>query len=172
MAPQAVTTPNDDLDRTDVQGLVTRGYGSLHAASYLLLRIADPAAARAYLRELEVTAMSARVHAEAIHVAFTVAGLRTLGVPETAVSTFSREFIEGMDNEVRSVALSDTPGAWTWGYRGANKQENDSGVHVLLLCYAHDKTVLATMLARERGRFGGAFVEIFEQTTLVRDGQD
>jgi Dyp-type peroxidase family len=169
MAPQAVTTPNDDLDRTDIQGLVTRGYGSLHAARYLLLGVRNPAAARAYLRQLEVTPASESPKTEAIHVAFTVAGLRKLGVPEPAVLTFSREFLEGMDNPVRSVALSDTPGAWAWGYRGDDRAENDSGIHVLLLCYARDAPGLEKMLARERGKYGDAFEAVRDQTTHVRE---
>ena len=37
------------LDREDIQGLVARGYGSLPAARYLLLRVVDPAAARSAL---------------------------------------------------------------------------------------------------------------------------
>ena len=40
------------LELDDIQGLVARGYGTLRAAVFVLLRIDDPAAARAWLGAL------------------------------------------------------------------------------------------------------------------------
>src|SRR5215469_17679738 len=47
-----VGPPAASLELEDVQGLVLRGYGSLRAARYLLLRVGEAAGARAWLRAL------------------------------------------------------------------------------------------------------------------------
>jgi hypothetical protein len=42
----------ETLEFADIQGIVTRGYGKLRAATYALLEISDAAAARAWLGTL------------------------------------------------------------------------------------------------------------------------
>ena len=71
------------LELDDIQGLVARGYGTLRAAVFVLLRIDDPAAARAWLGALagEVATAERGRRSEAVHVALTCSGLRRLGLP-------------------------------------------------------------------------------------------
>jgi deferrochelatase/peroxidase EfeB len=129
-------TPRPAVDLGDVQGLVRYGHGHMTEARFFLLRIADPRAARAWLRTAPVTPA---VRAEprprtALHVAFTHEGLEALGVPAPVIAGFSPEFVSGIaGDESRSRRLGDVganaPSGWQWGGPGRVP-------HVLALVYA------------------------------------
>jgi deferrochelatase/peroxidase EfeB len=125
-----------DIDRTDIQALAYTAFGSLTGAAYLLLRIADPSAARRWLGAIRVTS----VHdlrcrpREAIQVAVTAAGMRALDVAKPIVQRFNTEFVEGMaGNPNRSQRLGDigsnAPDKWAWGVQ-------DREPHVLLMLFS------------------------------------
>jgi len=159
------------LETADIQGLVVRGYGPLEAASFLLLTVKDAALARAYLRRILPDVNTARVSPEtfAFQVAFTAPGLRALELPDLVVASFSREFIEGMDDEVRATSVGDcganAPAKWMWGT--AQKP------HVMLMIYADKPATLVHHLGVEREAFEGAFVELQEQeTTTLEDNKE
>ena len=108
----------------DVQALVKTGFGSLGGASYLLLRIDDAAAARAWLARIEVASVE-RVEGERLaaarQLAFTARGLRALGLTDPELDAFVPEFIEGMTaHERRASRLGDVgesaPETWAWGH--------------------------------------------------------
>jgi Dyp-type peroxidase family len=113
-----------EVDFADVQGLVRFGYKDMTKASYALLRVKDPAAAREWLRTAPITSAVAMnpPPKTALHVAFTAAGLRALGVAEAVISGFSHEFREGMTQESRARQLGDVeandPKRWDWGGPG------------------------------------------------------
>lgn len=160
----------------DMQGLITRGYGELPCACYLLLRVSQQQLAKKYLKfllqnqavtpadkeKVKPSQKKELYQAEsagstekkiiqsvkALNVAFTVNGLRNLGLDEQMLSTFSREFLEGMSFsyevdgikiEERSWLLGDVkenhPDNWNWG----NKT---NPVDCLLLFYADNITTL------------------------------
>src|SRR4051812_9962582 len=93
-------------ERNDMQGLITRGYRSLWAASYLLLKITEAQAAKEYFKLLVnnyVTTVGSikdfKEHGdpeEAVQIAFTSSGLTNLKLDDNVIKTFSREFIEGI----------------------------------------------------------------------------
>jgi Dyp-type peroxidase family len=94
------------LTTNDMQGLIVRGYKYLTAASYILLKITDVAAATKYFNFLadhittgeKPTTNDSRVDKEpenAVNIAFTSSGIARL-LNEDILNTFSREFIEGM----------------------------------------------------------------------------
>ena len=98
------------IDHDDVQGLVRYGYAHMTEARFLLLRVADPGAARAWLRAAPVTTAARTVPrpATALQVAFTREGLEALGVPAGVLQGFSAEFVSGMaGEESRSRRLGD-----------------------------------------------------------------
>ena len=133
----------------DIQGLVKTGFGSLHSALYLLLRVAEPAAARAWLRAAPVTPAGARV-AEAVQVALTAPGLRALGVPEATIAQFSTEFVNGMaSEESRSRRLGDVgangPAGWRWG---AASDADERMPHVLVMLFAENPAALDALERR------------------------
>jgi Dyp-type peroxidase family len=110
-----------ELDYADVQGLVRFGYKKMTKASYALLRVKDPATARAWLRAAPITS-AVEVQpppTTALQVGLTAPGLAALGVPESVISQFSHEFRAGMAQESRSRQLGDVeanaPEHWTWG---------------------------------------------------------
>lgn len=120
----------------DVQGLVRFGYKHLTQACFLLLRVKDRDAARAWLAAAPVTSAVAidPPPRTALQVAFTSEGLRALGVAADIVEGFSAEFVAGMSGDAsRARRLGDVadsdPDRWEWG--AAQRVP-----HVLMMLYA------------------------------------
>jgi Dyp-type peroxidase family len=130
------------LEREDMQGLIARGYPDLPAATYVLLRVVDPSAARSWLADIarQVTPAPARPDAVALNVAFTASGLQAIGLPGDVLGQFSHEFRTGMTTPHRRRILGDTgdsaPERWAWG--GPTTPSPD----VLLLLFARDEATL------------------------------
>jgi deferrochelatase/peroxidase EfeB len=139
-----------ELDYGDVQGLVRFGYKRMTEAAYLLLRVRDAAAARAWLRSAPVTSATTLdpPPTTALQVAFTASGLKALGVAESTLAGFSSEFLAGMTADARARRLGDVganaPSQWEWGAASAVPH-------------------LAVMLFAEPGRDGG--LDGFERRT-------
>ncbi len=155
-----------ELETHDIQGLVVRGYGSFPEARFLLLEVLDAELARRHLRAICERINTAHVTPEhvALQVAFTASGLAALEVPKHALVTFSREFLDGMDDDVRAESLGDRgdndPSKWEWGRSG--------GVHVLLMLYAKDAETLAHHLAKEQALIpAGAYRVVVKETTSL-----
>jgi len=163
-----------DLDLKDIQGLIVRGYGSLEAACYVLLEIQDGEAARHWLATLadQITDAETRPSRTSLNVAFTHAGLVTLGLDAEALATFPDEFTEGMTSERRRLILGDhgenAPEKWVWG------GPKTTPVHVLLMLFAVDEPTLETFYESvSRGFSSGGVTQIGQTltTTLLRDAQ-
>ncbi len=97
------------VDYADVQGLVRFGYGRMTSASYALVRVKNVAAAKAWLRAAPVTnAVEQKPPpTTALQIAFTAPGLKALGLPDSVIEGFSREFRSGMSKESRARLLGD-----------------------------------------------------------------
>jgi Dyp-type peroxidase family len=123
------------LDRADIQGLVLRAYAELPLARYAFLHIVDIRTFGQWLGQRiasgHVTAGARRPAdpgAAAFNIAFSVPGLRKLGVdPDPApggYDGFGLEFREGMIHPVRSRILGDVgpndPREWAWGGPGGD----------------------------------------------------
>jgi len=123
------------MNYSDVQGLVRFGYSRLTEASFLLLKIRNASAARAWLVTAPVgTAVELdQAPRTALQVAFTGPGLQALGVTDRVLAGFSAEFLAGMAEESRSRRLGDvganSPQYWRWGGSGRVP-------HVLVMLYA------------------------------------
>jgi deferrochelatase/peroxidase EfeB len=124
------------VELDDVQGLLRFGYRHLTEACFILLRVKDPAAARACLAQAPVTsAVTADPLPDtALHVALTIEGLRALNVPPDLLGAFSAEFVSGMASDAaRSRRLGDVgasdPSGWRWG-------TGERLPHVAFLLYA------------------------------------
>lgn len=133
-----------DLEHSDIQGIVLSAYSSLTCASYVLLRVDDPAKAKTWLSAIanEVTnavkpAVTPRTN---LNIAITYSGLQKLGVAGDVLITFSFPFIDGMHSDRRARILGDTdanqPANWRWG-NAANP------VDIVLLLYGLDDAVIA-----------------------------
>lgn len=124
------------VDFRDIQGLVRFGYSALTEASFLLLKVRDVTAARAWLETAPISTAEelSRPPLTALQVAFTREGLQAIGVTEELLGGFSAEFFSGMTgHESRSRRLGDiganSPQSWQWGRPGLVP-------HVLLMIYA------------------------------------
>ena len=137
----------------DIQGLLTSGYGNLTCSSFLFLQITAPQHARTGLKQLlpYITTSAYRPSGEpaptfGFNIAFTHEGMRMLGLPPTALAMFAREFQEGMASGERPRVLGDTgdsaPAMWDLG------GPNNPLFHLLLLFYAQNDEVLASVRAR------------------------
>jgi Dyp-type peroxidase family len=159
-----------DLDKSDIQGLVSRGYGKLPKARFLLLQVTDAAIAKKYLADLgsQVNTIDYSPPDFAIAIAFTADGLKAIGVNDTILKTFSREFLEGMDDPYRSFLLGDDgdsqPANWKWG------GPHSPRVHMLLLLYAKDDILLDQVykqqVENQDFKQGLTLVSVKETTTL------
>jgi deferrochelatase/peroxidase EfeB len=134
-----------DIDTSDIQAIVKTAFDALKGASYMLLRVVEPYAARQWLRNLAPARLKRpeelknvdgeNVDAEeTCQIAFTASGLLALDVDKTIVDRFSPEFVEGMaGDENRSRRLGDiganAPANWKWGV-------GDREPHVLLILLA------------------------------------
>jgi Dyp-type peroxidase family len=124
------------VELDDVQGLVRFGYKHLPEACFLLLRVKDPAAARAWLAQAPVTsAVKADPPPQTVlQVALTSEGLRALEVAPDLCAEFSGEFVAGMASDAaRARRLGDVgandPSGWKWG-------AGERVPHVAVLLYA------------------------------------
>ena len=128
------------VDRDDIQGLLRSGYGHHLEACFLLLRIRDREAARAWLVGAPVTsaAMVERpdgpLPETVLQLALSSEGLRALGVADDIIEGFAEEFVSGMAGDAnRARRLGDVgasaPERWQWGF-------GQRVPHVLVLLYA------------------------------------
>ena len=97
------------LDLADIQGLFARGYKEHRYARFTLFAARDPAASQALLTWLlpQVTNAARFAGDTALQVAWTPSGLRQLGLPDSVMTGFSAEFLEGMTETNRSRFLGD-----------------------------------------------------------------
>src|SRR5260370_7643510 len=96
------------VEYKDVQGLIRFGFGKMTEACYLLLRIKNAPAARAWLSNAPITtAESDRSLTAALQIAFTRPGLEALGVPQKVIHGFSPPLLSRMTgNPTRSPRLT------------------------------------------------------------------
>ena len=149
-----------ELELGDVQGLVARGYGSLKAASFLLLGLEDAAAARRWLGTAldSITSGDERPESRAVNLAFTSVGLARFGLSPEVLQQFSNEFVNGMTTEHRRRILGDlgddAPEHWDWG------GPSTAAVGAVLLLYARDPAELERLLEEQSRLLVTAGVEV------------
>lgn len=166
-------------DLGDIQGLVARSYMVLPHAYYVLLQFGDAAGARRWLDAVRAEVTPAdrksaviKEAGKAVNLAFTFPGLQALGLDETSLKTFLREFQEGMDAPHRWRTLGDQPppkevleahpdlypgvdpedgcspeSEWAWG------RKYQPAVHVLLALFTATAKGLEDEYAKEKGRW-------------------
>jgi deferrochelatase/peroxidase EfeB len=128
------STARVELD--DIQGLARFGFKNHIDAVFLLLKIKDPRAARAWLAQVSVASAvtSNPPPSTVLQVALTSQGLQALQVEADLIDAFSPEFITGMAGDSsRSRRLGDlgpsSPSQWQWGV-------GDRVPHAAVLLYA------------------------------------
>jgi len=157
----------------DLQALLRFGHGKLTETCFLLLNINDVEAVKQWLSDAPFSrAVDAKGQTDtALQIAFSVEGLRKLGIKETVIEGFSDEFIIGMSgDESRSRRLGDigenAPKKWDWG--GKRKELP----HVLLLMYAKKNGIKSWREKVEDKNFSKAFKVLTELPTLHNEGKE
>jgi deferrochelatase/peroxidase EfeB len=147
-----------DFEFDDVQALLRFGHGKLTDTCFMLLNVVDAVAAKKWLGKAPVSnaAATAQPPATALQIAFSVEGLRALGVGEAIIDGFSDEYITGMSgDESRSRRLGDTgnnsPERWQWG------GEPGRVPHLLVMLYATKGGIEAWRQTLEDEQFANAF---------------
>ena len=129
----------DSIQHEDIQGIIIRGYKELSFARFVLVGFENVAKARAWAAHVPVTPASDRKPAGAIHLAFTMRGLKQFDFSE---DQFVPEFAQGMSEpEHRRRLLGDEDAKWDWGTK-------DTPVDAVLLFYASDEAALAALEAK------------------------
>ena len=135
----ANATDVQPLEFADMQGLLVSAFAHLPCVAYMMLRVTDRRAARAWLaahRDL-VTPAVRKQEQWSLNVAFTLEGLEALGLPAESLASFPTPMHDGgMASERRSRILGDrgpnAPSAWEWGGPGTEP------VHILLIVFGED----------------------------------
>lgn len=148
----------------DLQGLLRFSHGRLTDTCFMLLNIVNTTLAKQWLNAAPISSASTIEPPPdtALQIAFSVQGLRTLGLKESVIADFSDEFILGMTgDESRSRRLGDiisnSPEHWDWGGDAAHVQ------HILLLLYARKDGMEVWRKTVE----GEHFFQAFQVQTLL-----
>lgn len=157
-----ITANTFDFD--DLQGLVRCGHGALNESVFLLLDIKKAKLAKQWLQVAPFTNASSYQEEHALQIAFSVEGLRKLGLNEAHIEQFSDEYIVGMSgDESRSRRLGDIadnePEKWDWG---RNSQQVP---HIILMIYARKKNIASWRKTIAGELFSSAFHELSQLPT-------
>ncbi|MET0937377.1 MAG: Dyp-type peroxidase, partial [Luteibacter sp.] len=130
-APTVAPEPTPGL----VQAGIVNRYGDMTHGALVLMKVTNARNARAYLASMPISIEGQTPLAVSCNVAFTLQGLKALGVPPERIDKFPREFIEGM--EARAGLLGDVrcnhPDHWRRPCIGGTNVEMDLGTaHVVL----------------------------------------
>jgi Dyp-type peroxidase family len=168
-----VTVAAAPFDLADLQGDILRAFGNAYVhTTYLFFRVDDADAGRAWLRRLLARVTTAEPWTDGkpeatLNLAVTADGLRALGVADTVIAGFSKEFRAGM--AARAPTLGDAgpsdPDRW-------EPELHDGALHVLATVNALDGDALQRELGRLRddaAQTGGVAVS-YEQATELLPG--
>ncbi|HEY4079366.1 MAG TPA: hypothetical protein VGM81_01610 [Burkholderiaceae bacterium] len=127
---------NSRVELDDIQGLLRYAYKHHEETAFLLLRVRDPAAARAWLLQAPVANALPRQPppATVLQLGLSEPGMRALGLPPSLVDAFSAEFLGGLGQDASQARrLGDIQGndpkLWSWG-------TGERVPHVLVMLYA------------------------------------
>jgi len=160
------------VERADVQGIVLFAYKQQPRSRFFLLKFGG-GQPREWLRRTltEVTSAEEAPDVEyRFNVAFSARGLQALGIDAEDLTTFQREFVQGMAHPERSNVLgdrySDDPRHWQWG-------SGDEQVDALAMLYARSTEELearAAELEKSLAKFGISALR--EDVGLADDGRE
>lgn len=159
---------NPELDYSDIQGTILRGY-RVDLARHFILSITNAAATGAFIDSLVAgtgglpritTAARWTVKPECfVNIAFTAAGLAALGVTQAQLATFDTAFQRGATSTQTASIVGDVgtsaPDQWIGGLAEGGQ------VHVMLSLWVDDDpSVLESVTARLRAAFAGCLNEL------------
>jgi Dyp-type peroxidase family len=152
----------ESLELSDIQGYIIRGYKYMQYSRYAVLRVAEPVTARKFLKDHvgEVTNVTHHAKTNCLNIAFTCAGLSALGLKNSNLAYFTREFREGITSGHRRRLLGDmgssAPESWCWG------GPDNEAVHMLLMVFGKDKSTALSYYERLKEEWAPGLVEVIQ----------
>ena len=143
----------EQLELSEVQGFLISEYKEMSSSRYLLLQVTEAGNAKKFLTSVADRITNVTTQKENIcqNIGFTSTGLRTLGLKEDNLHSFSREFREGMVTPHRQRLLGDfdgsDPSRWRWG-GPANET-----VDLVLMVFGKNQSVSDNHCTELRGKF-------------------
>jgi deferrochelatase/peroxidase EfeB len=143
------------LELDDIQSGVLRPRPAPYAATYIGLRIDDPSAGRQLMNNaLKAVTSAANPSGPSadtwVSVALTCNGLKALGVPASALDTFSWEFRQGMAARAHDLGDVGESSPENW-----EKPLGTGQIHVIIVAVSIDAQHLEAALARARKTYEG-----------------
>jgi len=123
------------LELSEIQGLLVRDYKEMPVSKYFLLQIAHSDKAKRFIKNIskKITTVVNKNEDSFINIGFTSLGLSALGLHQNNLQSFIREFREGMVTPHRQRLLGDydtnDPKNWNWG------GPNDDAIHLILMIF-------------------------------------
>ncbi len=143
---------------SDVQGFILRSYG-MDSASFFLLRVEKPVAARRILGALPVTTGAPWTDKPSfcLNVGLTFDGLTALGVPPSSLDSFPEEFASGAFRRCAEVGDIGSCSTENWDYG-----LGEGGLHAIVLLFAQTAEIrdAQTVFLRQKLFADGAWSEI------------
>lgn len=156
-------TQKTELELEDIQGFIVRGYQKMGHARYYGLAVEDAAKTKHWLNGLskDVTTCVDNSGEHCLNIAFSISGLRRLGMKKENLENFSIEFRDGMADEHRSRLLGDLgnsdPKNWNWG------SESKPDIDILLMVFGSTAENLNDFSKSHEEHFTAAGVSIVVQ---------
>ena len=151
-----------DLALNQIQGIILRTYGTKREARYYFLTIQNAVAARQWISNIlpQVTLCDTKNDGCYLNIAFSLPGLKKLGVPDTITNSFSEDFISGALDEHTLRMLGDfgvnDPQNWFWG-----NKSSAADIHVLLTVFASDTAQLEQYCTQLEQNFSATGLSTF-----------
>ena len=161
------------VDLRDIQGFLLKGYGRMRSSRYYLLKIEDKDLAKKWIDQVSNDISDGEHHPQttSLNIAFTHPGLSALGMAPENLRNFAREFREGLDTEHRNRMLGDegtsSPANWRWGSKKNEGNFNEQHIHIMLMVFTADQTILASYCAE----LEAAFLSLGLSIVVPLDGQ-
>lgn len=158
------------LEFDDIQGYIIRGYAHLTFSRFYYLKIQEPQKTRTWIKSIWPTLTNAvHIHRKenlpirGLNMAFTSTGLLELGLNETNLDAFSREFRQGMATEHRSRLLGDLDGSapekWRWGGNQNEPIHQKEPIHLCLLVFGAEENIANKYYTEMESQFKDAGLE-------------
>lgn len=156
----------NDIDKSDIQGIVFSGYKKMPCASYFLLKITDAEKTAQWLSEqLTSGAISDGNHREGDHrlnIAFSAQGLSEFNdITDEDLQSFDYAFQKGMSTKRRSTILGDkNVSDWAWG--------GENTVHITLMAFSRTQELHShyeTTLNHQLTKGGMDIIEVLSART-------
>jgi Dyp-type peroxidase family len=141
------------MELDDIQSGVLRPRPTPYAATYIGLRIEDPAAGRELMKRLAAVVTSAASPTSPlgdtwVSVALTYSGLQTLGVPRESLESLPWEFRRGMVANASSLGDTGDSSPEHW-----EKPLGTGAIHVVLVAVSPDAAGLEQVLEPARKKY-------------------